>query len=385
MLKREKLAKAIEVLSHRLFQDLSGNNNQGEKLWKNLVADQEYLQKVQLSKGLVGLPRWRGALDELTPVTDQINQYAVLAVDGSQIYPDRHIAGVGCFLVNAGGCLLSYSSESFARFFSEPCLLVPEDVVPEGSDLSFSVDLVDLKREEFELEIAFRNASDASKKHEQFITLFDGSIIFWHLEGKPQEVREHFLQQYLFYLHHFYEHKILNAGYISLSKSKELVQLIRVQLCRSKPEEFVSCQGKSEGCPCRVTDDVYDTNILKNVLKPFYRTTIFFNQSKITEYYPQYLKPCFFYLDVGKEIVRIEIPAWVAREPTWVNLICMVSIDQARKGFGYPVALAEAHEQAVIKGPDREFFYHLIRKIGIERQLPVFASQKSIKKRGMGI
>jgi hypothetical protein len=130
---------------------------------------------------------------------------------------------------------------------------------------------------------------------------------------------------------------------------------------------------------------LYDTNVLRHVLKPFHRTTLFFNQSKITEYYPQYLKPCFFYLDVGKEIVRIELPAWIAREPTWVNLICMVSIDQAQKGFGYPVALAEAHEQAVVKGPDREFFYHLIRKIGIERQLPVFTSQKSIKKRGMGI
>ena len=170
-----------------------------------------------------------------------------------------------------------------------------------------------------------------------------------------------------------------------MPKSKELLQLVRVQLCTAKTEQFVACLGKSENCPCKAIDGLVDTNLFDCVLQPYQRTTIFFNRLKITEEYPSYLKPCFFYLHVGKEIVRMEIPAWIARSAELVELICAISIDQAKKGFGYPVALAEAHEQAVIKGPDREFFYHLIRKLGIERRVQVFASQKSIKKRGIGI
>ena len=89
--------------------------------------------------------------------------------------------------------------------------------------------------------------------------------------------------------------------------------------------------------------------------------------------------------NVGPELVRIEMPAWVAQDPEALALVEDVCLDQAKKGFGYPVCLAEAHEQAVVKGPDREFFYHLLRKIGIAQSRPVFFSQKALKKRGMGI
>ena len=46
---------------------------------------------------------------------------------------------------------------------------------------------------------------------------------------------------------------------------------------------------------------------------------------------------------------------------------------------------SDLHEQAVVKGPDREFFYHLIYKIGLESNKNLKASQKSIKKRGIGV
>ena len=75
----------------------------------------------------------------------------------------------------------------------------------------------------------------------------------------------------------------------------------------------------------------------------------------------------------------------MVKDPKMIDFVCQVLIDQAVKGQGYPVALAEAHEQAVVKGADREFFFSLIRKVGIERNKQVFASQKSIKKRGIGI
>lgn len=56
-------------------------------------------------------------------------------------------------------------------------------------------------------------------------------------------------------------------------------------------------------------------------------------------------------------------------------------LDQACKGNGYPVAIAEAHEQAVVKGPDRDFFYLLINKLAYDEKKRMSLSQKSMKKR----
>ena len=68
-----------------------------------------------------------------------------------------------------------------------------------------------------------------------------------------------------------------------------------------------------------------------------------------------------------------------------LTTLLQIILDQSTKGRGYPVCIAEAHEQAVVKGPDREFFYHCIQKMGIEQKRHLAFSQKTLKKRGIGI
>lgn len=90
-------------------------------------------------------------------------------------------------------------------------------------------------------------------------------------------------------------------------------------------------------------------------------------------------------MNLGNEIVRIEIPVWIAQNDGLCTLVAQVAYDQSMKGRGYPVCLAEAHEQAVVKGVDRDFFYHLLHKMSLTHGRRVVMSQKSIKKRGLGI
>ena len=56
---------------------------------------------------------------------------------------------------------------------------------------------------------------------------------------------------------------------------------------------------------------------------------------------------------------------------------------QVNKGYGYPVALAEAHNQAVVRGADRSSFFALLEqeliKTGIKN---VGTSYKETRKRG---
>jgi hypothetical protein len=66
------------------------------------------------------------------------------------------------------------------------------------------------------------------------------------------------------------------------------------------------------------------------------------------------------YVHAGAEIARVEFPAWV--DPPGLERLAACVADQIRKGMGYPVALAEAHEQAVVKASDRRAFLDLVRR-----------------------
>ena len=390
MLDRHKLVIQISCLIEKLFPDLKNQTNLAKLIWDRISKDPLFVQKVLASKSSFLIPEWQNNLDDIFKIDEKIEKYSVLAVDGSQIYPDRHISGANCFLINIGGCFLNYNKDidqklkSKVNFFSEPNVYLTKVVLLENENISFSSDLVDLKREELELKNLFLQANQR-KENSNLVCFVDGSLIFWHLEGKQPEVKTIFLNSYLSILNNFYENNILIAGYISFTKSKELVNLIRLGLCRFTIADCISCHSQYEDFPCKVVDSLIDSQVARFFLKPFERTTIFWNNSKITQHYPDALKPCFFYLHVGKEIVRIETMAWIAKETQYVDIICSVALDQSLKGQGYPVVLTEAHEQAVVKGQDRDFFYHLIHKIGIDQKKRFFVSQKSLKKRGIGV
>ena len=174
-----------------------------------------------------------------------------------------------------------------------------------------------------------------------------------------------------------YQEQILVAGYISAPRSRELVNLIRLKLTQ---EDGVSDVQDGEDRVCHLVD----VAVANFFLMPYMRSIVFKNHSAICQYYDEHLQTHFFYIHVGDEIGRVEIPAWIAEDEKKVNLVARIILDQCAKGYGYPVALAEAHEQAVVKGPDREFFYHLINKIGIEQKKRLVPSQKSVKKRKAG-
>jgi hypothetical protein len=257
------------------------------------------------------------------------------------------------------------------QLFSDPTVFA-------GVDEFYTPDGVNCKRQELEL----RAGLDVGKRikneygDSQVTILFDGSLIFWHLSSKEIEIRDQFLNAYLALLDELYQEKIPVAWYISMPKSKELMSLVRLYLCNFDP-------SKKE--MYAVVDSVIDSGIMYSVLEPYTRSIVFSNHSSISDYYPSHLRPFFFYIHTGNEIGRVEIPSWIAHDENMITMIAQIIIDQCIKGGGYPVALAEAHEQAVVKGPDREFFYHFLQKMGMERRHTIAVSRKSIKKRGIGI
>ncbi len=188
--------------------------------------------------------------------------------------------------------------------------------------------------------------------------------------------KELFFSRYIASLMALATKRILTASYISKPKSRELINIIRAYRC-----DFDESKESQENGAIRFTDG----SIVRTFLQEGQRTIVFKNHAKISSEYPELVHPHFFYLHVGPEIGRVEIPGWIAQDEALVDQVATLILDQSRKGYGYPVALAEAHEQAVVKGADREFFYQLLSRIGMQHHKMNGMSLKLAKKRGMSI
>jgi NurA-like 5'-3' nuclease len=84
----------------------------------------------------------------------------------------------------------------------------------------------------------------------------------------------------------------------------------------------------------------------------------------------------FFYLRVGDEIARVEVPQWVAQNAALVDRVHAVVYDQALRDQGYPVALARAHEQAIVRASDRRVFLQMVEQMLVNNELPALNSKK---------
>ena len=342
MLDRAKLLKELSSVTEELFTQDFQSAEFAAELWR------QYARVRQID-----------TYSTIEPLSD----YAILAVDGSQIYPDRH-QSARCFLINIGSIYIRYGTQSAIELGTEPFVCT----LKEDAGLDGAVEIVNGLREERELQAGFAQGMLRRGQDEgQLLVLFDGSIIFWHLDAKDEATRERFLSSYLSTLSKFERAQLPMASYISFPKSKELVQLLRSDNSDARLELLV------------------DAHIMAHVLDVGQRTVVFENKSPIAEFYPSSLKPHFFYINTGQEIGRVELPAWLAHDEKAVAQIAAIILDQANKGRGYPIVLAEAHEQAVVKGPDRDFFYHVVQKLGIEHRQRYTISRKSLNKRSIGI
>lgn len=372
MLNRPKVMKELQESAQQLFLDISSEFDIARKLWDSVAFDPQFAQEIAASNPPWLIPSWDGFLGTTFSCKPQKVDYTVFSIDGSQIYPDRH-QGTSCCLINIGSVVLGYGNHNQVSFDSKPSIYTPN----QHSETESPTDMVNCRRLELELKEGVLVAQKLKEScPSNLLCMFDGSLIFWHLEAKDQATKEEYIAKYIYSLHQLYDLSIPCIGYISLPHSKELVNLLRMKLSNFQP---------TTNKEYKKIEHLLDTHIAQFFLEPYDRTTFFASHSHIIDYYPAHLKPYFFYLHLNEEIVRIELPAWLITNQHLIDFVCQVIIDQSNKGQGYPICLAEAHEQAVVKGPDRDFFYHVIQKIGLEHKQRLYFSQKSLKKRCIGI
>ena len=164
---------------------------------------------------------------------------------------------------------------------------------------------------------------------------------------------------------------------------KQLVFFVFPLAHMNNPNCVVSCGEEINKTPCQKVEPIRDATLWSSTLKPRQRSALFRSNSRILDLYGEKQHIYFCYLHVNTEVARLEFPQWVAEDSTLLNQALSITLTQVDKGFGYPVALAEAHNFAVVKGSDRSRFFALLEEQMIKAGLRnVGTSYKEARKRG---
>ena len=318
------------------------------------------------------------------------NDWCVAAVDGSHIDVDRHLP-VSCYLVNLGGCVLTYGSRPDAEFFSHPYLatdpvdLYLVDPANPAQEEAVSGPLLGLVRTVMELE-RLAEAAGELPPGLPALALVDGSLVLWGLSGQGYRpfvrdaiIQDRFLQA-LESLRAVAQRRPLTlAAYVSLPRSTEVVNAVRRCLC---PHDAARCRRacgnrRSVLPPCNQANEFLDRELFQRLLQPGWRSPVYRTNSSVPrENYGDDHQVYFYYLHAGEEIARVEVPQWVARDSRLLDLGHCLIVDQCRRGQGYPVAVSEAHEQAVVRTSDRRLFKDMVSQ-ALEREgLSAYTSEK---------
>ncbi len=327
------------------------------------------------------------------PAPDAPRDHAVLATDGSHMAPDRH-SPVRFLVLNMGRVRLRYGRHPSAHLDSRGTLRYREEELHvrgingllypiQGAILGIIMALEELET----------LAGLAREAELPAIALRDGSLIFWPLQSEDPALQGVLLPRLQRVLRAFHDVGVPLASYISYPGARDVINSLRIWLCGQCPQltDLRSCE---ECAPevvefCEWLALMRDRELFSGLLQPGERSALFDSSSALLDRYSleedidQRIQ--FFYLHTGKEIARVEGPAWVMQDEYARNLVHALIVDQCRRGGGYPPALQEAHEQAVISTADRRMVEVLIEQTLARSGVAYTRSMKDWSKRVRGI
>ncbi len=308
--------------------------------------------------------------------------HTVVATDGSQIAPNHHEIAY-CYLLNVGRVMLHYGQNKQPLLDSLPEVFYrPEDLYVSRQWGIRTEEWMGYRRTASEATVLAELAGTAPMSVPT-LAMVDGSLIYWFLEQLPIEARDRILPPILDAWSQLQDFGIPLMGYLSASRSSEALNFLRLQACPHEvPDCMTYCPNQLEKTPCQVLDPLRDTILWTVQLKPGQRSALWRSSARILDLYGSHTI-YFCYIHVGTEIARIDVPAWVAEDSALLNQALGLMLAQVQKGYGYPVALAEAHNQAVVRGGDRARFFALLEQQMIKAGLRnVGTSYKEARKRG---
>lgn len=301
----------------------------------------------------------------------------ILAVDGSQIYPDPHSAAL-YWLTNIGVFVYPHGIDSLPECVTEPQLYFEDKDIrdPEGRIIPNAA--INVRRSVFEMQFLARQAVSRRDLPRPLIAIYDGPLLAF-IAGK--EVQNS--PQLLFDYHEAMDH--LNSigaglvGYVDRPKSTFVVNTI--YLMTLEPDQITRQNLQTAGS----LEGLADRDIYQWILNPGERTGLMIQQSPLNKEYKEEHSAdheiVFFYLNVAAVhqdpyLARVEIPMWVAKKKHLVNSIHALIYAQCQITDRFPYSLTRADEIAVIPNHERKALDEMIIVEMLKQQQRMDMSQK---------
>ena len=307
------------------------------------------------------------------PAPVSVSDATLIAADGSQILPDRH-AAVQFGLINVGAITLKMNSGESPQVSTDSQLLFDHELYTEtGSvsqdDIEFSRDIAERKKL---LELAKEQTGT-------LIALTDGPVEIWGAKSANEGDYQKTLNEHKSILSQLQSRDVTVAGYVDKPGADLVVRLLELTMLDMEQMKEVRKQHPLRG--------VTDRWLFSGILKSRERSAVFALQSSSRLRYTGSLSLHFFYLNVGGEkhpsIVRVEIPEWVAKDETKMELLHSVLIQQCEimGAKPYPYILHRAHEIAVVSFEEKKQIEQMIQQMQLNNQeaLDEISSKQSAK------
>jgi NurA domain len=334
-------------------------------------------------------------LDTRLDIPTPNKQHTVLATDGSQISPSHHEIAY-CYLINIGRVMIHYGQSR------QPLLDSVPEVYYQAADLyesrKWGIDTEEWmghRRTSLEAVVLgelgynwvappfdLEEGAQLQPPKVPTLAMVDGSLVYRSFEELPSEARDIILEPMLAAWEQLRSVQIPMVSYLSSSRSIDSLNFLRLLSCSFPEPDCQSHCTDEEKPPCQVFDGLRDTSLWLGQLQPGQRSCLWESKARILDFYPPEQRTYFCYLHVGAEMARIEMPAWVAADTERLDQALGMVLSQVQKGQGYPVAIAEAHNYAVVRGADRSSFFALLEREMLKAGLKnVGVSYKERRKR----
>jgi hypothetical protein len=276
----------------------------------------------------------------------------MIAVDGAQVHPSANpLSSYVWSTVNLGAASWNWHkndpASSIRTAIKTDLYLGDLHLFEEG--MQQSPDQIDLLRDVGERQWLADLAMKALQESESVVAWLDGKIELWGGRGDGGGLGSYkkSFEKVERAFHELSDHRIPFAGYIASAQSTLLVRLLEIAILGPGKLRQVRQLSPLRG--------LTDARLLEDWLKPNHRTAVFrLGTRSAGAFGGSEMALHLVYLNVGtpsaSQIVRLEIPAWLAKDPVKLGEMhaLLLMQCQAVDGIQYPYLIARADEAAYV-------------------------------------
>jgi len=330
-----KLIGLIEQAAIRAAQSSAQSTSNVQGVWDFLGEIQnpaDFDTQIKAARA----HHWAGACPTWEPITlcraVSADPWPAIGVDGSQVYPDAESPVVWTYVQ-----ALAYRTGQPATKFIQGRFFDEEELA--GGALFFDVPLQMINTWRNLLEM--QTAAQASEMWPGHVTMMDGGLLPWAGVASSQDQRAGAaFNEYMAALESARGRLLVSVvdGPRSglLFELFSLVYEIAVNKAGDQDESGLS------GRPVR------DAALMRYALRPGERSALFMHGSPRNEPFEKArMGIYFFFLRLNGEVLRVELPEWIARDPDMVDVV-HASVVEDSKQLKYPYTLAQTDKQVRI-------------------------------------